>query len=206
METAASHRKSVGMSEAPGAVELLRLDYQQTTELLTTLNDVRFKLLALVPTLSGVAVALLGQPSSAAELLSVGVLGWSATLGILAYDVRNSELQEYALRRARWLEQSLNLPSLNHRQSGGLYAEQPPATRRVLGLVGINREGGLALVYSAALAGWSYLVAWGALRALELTHARSVGAAIGAGVGLLLLTGLLRQRRSEAAEGGTATS
>ena len=47
----------------------LRVDYQQTTDLLRSLTDVRFKLLALVPTLSGAAVAVLGHPTSAAEFL-----------------------------------------------------------------------------------------------------------------------------------------
>ena len=56
----------------PSRAELLRLDYEQTTDLLRTLADVRFKLLALVPTLSGAAVALLGHPGSAAELLALG--------------------------------------------------------------------------------------------------------------------------------------
>ena len=70
---------------APSRAELLRLDYQQTTDLLRTLSDVRFKLLALVPTLSGTAIAILGHPSSAAELLGVGLLGLVATLGILLY-------------------------------------------------------------------------------------------------------------------------
>jgi hypothetical protein len=35
--------------------ERLRLDYDQTTDLVRTLTDVRFKLLAFVPTISGAA-------------------------------------------------------------------------------------------------------------------------------------------------------
>jgi hypothetical protein len=35
--------------------ESLRLDYDQTTDLVRTLTDVRFKLLAFVPTISGAA-------------------------------------------------------------------------------------------------------------------------------------------------------
>jgi hypothetical protein len=41
----------------------LRLDYQLTTDCLRTLTGVRFKLLALVPKLSGAAIALLGTPA-----------------------------------------------------------------------------------------------------------------------------------------------
>src|SRR6266852_8529724 len=92
-----------------GGSERLRLDYQQTTDMLRTLTDVRFKLLALVPTLSGTAIALLGHPRSAAELLGVGLLGLTATLGILLFELRNTQLYDYGARRARAIEGHLEL-------------------------------------------------------------------------------------------------
>ena len=67
-------------------------------------QDVRLKLLALVPTLCGAAVFVLtraglkagaGPSSSTSELLVVlvvGLFGFLATLGITLYDQRNSEL------------------------------------------------------------------------------------------------------------------
>jgi hypothetical protein len=87
------------MTSSPEDVPLslsdrLRLDYQQTTDFLRTLTDVRFKPLALVPTVSGAAVALFGHPSSAVELLALGGLGLTATLGILLYELRNRQLCE----------------------------------------------------------------------------------------------------------------
>lgn len=172
--------------------ELLRLDYAQTTDLLRMLTDVRFKLLALVPTLSGAAVGLLGRPGSAVELLAIGVLGLAATLGVLLYELRNSELHDYAIRRARRIEAALGLPSAGGGASGGLFSEQPERTLRLLGIAAVDRDRGLALVYGAALGGWVYLVAWGALRALDLGGARPVGGAIGAGVGLLVVAELAR--------------
>ncbi len=150
----------------------LRADYQQTAELLRALTDVRFKLLALVPTLSGAAVAVLGHPGSAAELIAVGLLGLTATLGVLLYELRNSELSDYALRRARSLEAELGL---------GLYRGAP-----------VSRDRALILVYSAALAGWSYLTAWGALHAAHVERARPIGGVVAVGVGLLLLVELAR--------------
>ena len=45
----------------------------------------------------------------------------------------------------------------------------------------------MALVYGAALAGWSYLVAWGALRALDVGSARKLGAALGVVAGALVV-------------------
>ncbi len=167
----------------PTDADLLRVDYQQTTDLLRSLTDVRFKLLALVPTLSGAAVAVLGHPSSAAELIAVGLLGLTATLGVLLYELRNSQLSDYALRRAQSLEGELGL---------GLYRDRPDRRLRLFGLAPVDRDRGLILVYSAALAGWSYLTAWGALHALHLERARPIGGVLGVGVGLLLLAELTR--------------
>ena len=172
--------------------ELLRLDYQQTTDLLRSLTDVRFKLLALVPTLSGAAVAVLGHPSSAAELLAVGVLGLIATLGILLYELRNTQLSEYGMHRARHIEAELGLHSVGDAAAGGLFSERPARTLRLFGLAPIDRDRGLALVYGAALAGWTYLVAWGALRGLDVGAARKIGAGVGAAAGLLVIAEVVR--------------
>jgi hypothetical protein len=180
------------LKEPTAAPELVRLDYLQTTDLLRTLSDVRFKLLALVPTLSGTAIAILGHPRSAAELLGVGLLGLTATLGILLYELRNTQLYDYATRRAQHDEQALGLPSIRGSSPGGLFSERPERTLRLFGIALVDRDRGLVLVYSAALAGWSYLVAWGALNALDVGSSRTIGAVIGVAVGLLLLVELSR--------------
>jgi hypothetical protein len=129
----------------------LRLDYQQTTDLLRGLTDVRFKLLALVPTISGAAIAVLGHPSSAAQLLAIGLLGLVATLGLLLYELRNSQLSDYAARRAQAIEAELGLLSLAGDSSpGGLFSERPGRSLRLFGLTLIDRDRGLVLVYSSA--------------------------------------------------------
>ena len=187
------------MTEPTAAPELVRLDYQQTTDLLRTLSDVRFKLLALVPTLSGTAIAVLGHPSSAAELLGIGLLGLVATFGILLYELRNTQIYDYATRRAEHDEAALGLPSIQGGVGrGGLFSERPGSALRLFGVVPIDRDRGLVLVYSAALAGWTYLVAWGAFRALDVGSARTVGAVIGVAVGLLLVVELTRLHSSRA--------
>ncbi|TML88462.1 MAG: hypothetical protein E6G08_07860 [Actinobacteria bacterium] len=160
-----------------------RLDYDKTTELLRTLLDVRFKLLAFVPTISGAAVAFVGHGAKPAQLLSVGVLGLVATLGVLFYEVRNSQLYEYALRRAAELERRLGL---------GLFAERPGLSVRPFGIAAAGHHRGIALVYGAALGGWAYLVAWGGLRELGVGNPRGAGALIGIFLGLLILAELLR--------------
>jgi hypothetical protein len=177
--------------------ERLELDYAQTTELVRSLSDARFKLVALVPTLSGAAVGLLGHAETAVELLAVGLLGLVATLGVLLYDLRSGELQDYATRRAQTLESAHGFSAVDGHGAGGLFSERPGRTLRLFGLL-VDRERGFALVYAAALAGWAYLVAWGALRALHVADAQTVGAAIGAGVGLGLLAALVRVHRPAA--------
>lgn len=165
--------------------DTLRLDYQQTTDLIKSLTDVRFKLLALTPTLAGATVAVLGHPGSAVELLAIGLLGLTAALGVLLYELRNSQLYDYALARAQRLEAALGFV-------GGPFTDRPERTQRLLGIASVDRDRGFALVYSAALAGWSYLVAWGVLRALDASHARPLGAAVGVAAGLIVLADLVR--------------
>lgn len=167
----------------------LKLDYDQTNQLLRALMDVRFKLLAFVPTVSGAAVALLGRPRPAAELVGVGLLGLVATLGVFVYELRNSQLLDALVHRAGELERQLGLTSvLGSHGAGGLFAERPPHSLRLVSfLPPVGHDRGLSLVYAAALAGWTYLVAWGVLGALEVPEARGTGAVIGAAAGLLVL-------------------
>ena len=172
--------------------DLLRLDYDHTLDQLRTLTDVRFKLLALVPTLSGVAIGLLGRPKSAAELLGVGLLGLCATLGILFYELRNTQLSDYATQRAKAVERELGLASaFGAAGPGGLFSERPDRSVHVLGIE-LGHDRGLSLVYGAALAGWGYLVSWGALRALDVARPRAIGGIIGVCVGLVVVAALLR--------------
>jgi membrane protease YdiL (CAAX protease family) len=167
------------------ADERLRLDYEQTTQLLRTLTDIRFKLLAFVPTIAGASVGLVGHPRPAADLLGVGLLGLVATLGVVLYELRNSQIYAAALERASRLERDLGIASV-------LGAERPRASLRLGGLVAVQQTVGLALVYGAALAGWSYLVAWGLLRGLDVGESRTVGGIVGIVVGLFAIAEVSR--------------
>jgi hypothetical protein len=163
------------------AEEQLRLEYDQATELIRTLTDARFKLLALVPTIAGAAVGLLGSRRSAAELLAVGLLGLLATVGILLYELRNTQIADAMLRHAQTLEQRLGLHAARGTQSPDTVLSQvAPPHGRLFGIVTVGQERALGLVYGAALGGWSYLVAWGALRALHFGGARELGGVVGA--------------------------
>ena len=172
--------------------ERLRLDYDQTAQLLRTLTDIRFKLIAFVPTIAAVSVGLFGKPRPAVELLAIGLLGLTATLGILVYELRNSQIYAAAAKRAEELVRLLGFPSALGEGPGGLFSEHPPVTIRLVGVFPTTRLAGLGLVYGAALAGWTYLVSWGLLRAVDLGHARSVGLVIGAAVGALVAADVMR--------------
>jgi hypothetical protein len=187
---------------AMDADERLRLDYDQTSELIRALMDVRFKLLAVVPTVAVAAVGLLGSARSAAELLAVGVLGLLATVGLLLYDLRNTEILDAMLRHEQALERKLGLDvALEKNGLDGALSQFAPGRGRLFGLVTVGQERALGLVYGAALGGWSYLVAWGALRALDFSGAREVGGVIGA-LTAVAITGEVERIGREAKKAG----
>ncbi len=170
------------------ADDRLRLDYEQTTQLMRTLTDIRFKLLAFVPTIAGATVGLVGRSEPTSVLLAVGTLGLAATLGILLYELRNAQLFDAVVSRASTLEQKLGL---------GLFRERPRQVMTLFGMLEARHDRGLGLVYGGALAGWTYLFAWGVLRAIHVGGARTIGAAIGVAVGLLVVAEVERLGRRE---------
>jgi hypothetical protein len=113
---------------------------------------------------------------------------------VLLYELRNTQLYDYGLNRAQMLEEALGFEALDGGGGGpgGLFSDRPARTLRLFGVLPVDRDAGLSLVYSAAIAGWTYLLAWGALHALGLGHARAIGGTIGAAAGLLLLFELTR--------------
>lgn len=117
----------------------MRLDYDQTAQLLRSLTDTRFRLLAFVPTVAGAAVGLISGPRSGLQLLAIGTLGLTATLGILLYELRNSQITRSAAARARRLEGHLLL-------EGPLVVEWPEQGQRLFGVVAVWHGRGVALV------------------------------------------------------------
>ena len=90
----------------------LRLDYEKTTDYIKLLTDIRFKLLAFTPVASGVslaAITIFSNGQTEGFRLPVGILGLMATLGIVIYDLRNTELYDAAIMRAGQIEEDLGL-------------------------------------------------------------------------------------------------
>lgn len=99
---------------APPPTELdprAKFDYEQTWGYVKLLTDIRFRLLAAVPTVTAVAVAFYSGKDrlEAGAGVALGLLGLIATLGIIVYELRNSELYERGVWRLGQLERSLEM-------------------------------------------------------------------------------------------------
>lgn len=150
-----------------------RFEYEQALGLIRILNEIRFKLLAFVPTIAGAAVGLLSRGSSHGQLLAVGLVGLVATAGLFVYELRNSQHYDTVVAHAQDLEARLGLTLLTH-------VARPP---RLFG-VELRQRRALGLVYGAAFGAWTYLVVWGFLGALGAGGAQTIGAVCGVAVAL----------------------
>jgi hypothetical protein len=82
-------------------VENRRLDYEQTLQTYRQLTDIRFKLLALVPTLSRASIALISKTGLGnSEQTVLAALGFLVTFGVLLYNQRNTQFYNGAISRA----------------------------------------------------------------------------------------------------------
>jgi len=148
-------------------------EYEQINENFRFLAEVRFKLLALIPPLGGVAVFVLshlgltaggseGSHPTLAFVAFIAILGLLVTLGITIYDQRNSELYNALIHRAKYLEQSFkdtSAPGGLKQDGGGQFRERPGQNRRVIG-VRAGHDMGLALIYGPVLGAWFFPIAY----------------------------------------------
>jgi hypothetical protein len=143
-----------------GDLQKLRLDYQYAVDQFKMLAEIRFKLLAFVPTLAGAAIAFLTETAAQETALAVGTLGFIVTIGITFYDIRNTQFYDAAVHRAKWLEALLELPVCTQDvYIGGLLNERPGHVLKFFGLIKIWHDRGLSLAYGAALGGWAFIIA-----------------------------------------------
>ena len=138
-----------------GYADIWKAEYEQINNNFRMLAETRFKLLALVPTLTGAAVYLLSKMTAGkqgADYAMVGflsVLGFLATLGITFYDQRNSELYNLPVTRGGELERLFDPPMKN-------FAGRCPPGRYLLGLARMKHDTGLALIYAPVLGAWFF--------------------------------------------------
>jgi hypothetical protein len=134
-----------------------RLDYEQTLETYRQLTDIRFKLLAFVPTLSGVAIALLDASDIGRwETVALAALGFVVTFGIVLYEKRNTIFYNGAIGRAQFLEERIGFERFGGDEHRGLFgSRRDHRPRWFLGLP-VQHDLGLALVYCPALGAWVF--------------------------------------------------
>jgi len=158
---------------------LLQKEYDLVNGNFRQLSEIRFKLLSLVPAVVGVAnfaLTKVALAESSADnnwlVLLFGAVGFFATLGIAMYDQRNSELYGELIRRAKYLERCLSLPhSTKANEYGGQFRERPTRGRRMLGVLLMGHDNGLALIYGPVLGLWFLPIIYSAL-ALARTYGR----------------------------------
>jgi hypothetical protein len=118
--------------------EVVQIDYQWTNDQIKLLTDIRFRLIAIASPLVGTAVTLLSaqtlgttsaaptQPATAAVLTAaVALFGFMVTLGVVLYDLRNSQLYNALVHRAKILEGVLGCVG-----SGAETMTRPPSAKK----------------------------------------------------------------------------
>jgi len=178
MQTLEELFRSIVHPTPEGTDPKIQMEYDQVNENFRMLADIRFKLLALVPPLGGVAIFALSKmagpedlkPSQYALVLLVSVLGFLATLGITFYDQRNSELYNALGGRANHLEYRAGLdlnPNLepSKKKSAGQFLERPKPERRLMGIpiFLMKHDRGLALIYGSVLGAWFFPIVYAGL-------------------------------------------
>jgi len=142
----------------------LKLDYEQTAAQFRSFADARFRLLAVVPTLAGVAFGTLVS-SDATISTGVGLIGALVTFGLVLYELRNTQLYDAAMQRMRWLEEKLGFPATRAAKPapGGVHRERPGRDYTFYGLR-IIHDRALAVIYATSFGAWIFVFTTGLSR------------------------------------------
>jgi len=131
-------------------LDTLKMEYKEVHSYWRILTDIRFKLLAFVPTLAGLGVALIPKTTEPLEAFAVGLLGFIVTLGITFYDQRNSQLYNAAIIRAKDLEREMKFR--------GIFSLRPRRKRKFFLCIEMWHDRALAMVYASALGAWLFIM------------------------------------------------
>jgi hypothetical protein len=132
---------------------LLKL-YGEVCNSWRTLTDVRFKLLGLVPIVSGLFLIRLlsGDGLSPTVKAGIALFGLAVTFALWMYEVRNSELYDDLVSRGRRIETELGI------STGHFRGRLNPLFRYMLGSLGlrvrIQHDSAINLIYTASVVGW----------------------------------------------------
>ena len=132
---------------SPDQVRVLEVLYAEVCTGWRALVDVRFKLLALVPTVSAIALGVLlpsrpaGRELEAGPGLAIAVFGFVVTLALWIYDQRNSQLHDELISRGRRIEYELGIGVGQFKGRPGSWAI-------------VKHDAATGIVYVATLAAW----------------------------------------------------
>lgn len=98
------------MSDNVPCESVLLAAYQRVSETHKMLVDIRFRLLAFVPTATTFGVALIKEWRDANPKAAVAALGLATTLAIAIYEIRNTQIHDGAVNGLADLEGKLGVP------------------------------------------------------------------------------------------------
>ncbi|MEM9607829.1 MAG: hypothetical protein AAGA99_10445 [Actinomycetota bacterium] len=139
-------REPLTSPSVPGRDDL-RAMHQEVAAAWRQLTDVRFKLLALIPVVSGIGLFSLLDTSSAAASSPqwarslAAAFGAVITVGLYLYDRRNSQLYDDLISRGKHLEHAMGF-------SSGVFQGRLKSTTP------ISHGAALRVIYSATLLAW----------------------------------------------------
>ena len=194
----------------------LELEYTETNSNFRMLTDIRFKLLAFLPLLGGVAVfalSMMGLSAQSTQIYVSNAMLWTvlltATFGLVAslavtiYDQRNSELYNALIHRARYLEElfeSKNSPgALRKRNHGGQFQERPLRERYLFRKIQVGHDLALSLIYGTVLGAWFFPISLSILRLIGLPNNFSfpIAAGIAIVIAYIFVKQLVKQDRED---------
>ncbi|NER17644.1 hypothetical protein [Spongiivirga citrea] len=150
-------------------LDKLKMDYQYTVNYIFRLSDIRFKLLGLLPLATGIAFAFIDENQSPVTSLILGVFGFLITIGILFYDLRNTEIYNQLIHRAKALEQQIDFPKAQANETnGGIFGNRSSRNIKFLGLFSIWHDKALAIIYSTVCWVWLFVVFASSLSLLHI--------------------------------------
>src|SRR5215210_6553576 len=82
----------------------LTLYYETTLDDIKSLNKTRFRLLTLVPAASTLVISLIDKSSQNSTAVAVGILGFIATIALLIYELRNTQIYQQKRYNANQVE------------------------------------------------------------------------------------------------------
>jgi hypothetical protein len=141
--------------------EILLAEYSEAASAWRMLTDVRFKLLALIPPISALAITAIVSPRGLLEgaansvRVAAAAFGFLVVAGLCIYDARNSELYDDLISRGRRTEMELGIHA-------GVFRGRLRPKRKI-----ISHGPALQIVYGVVLLAW---VLAGFTAALGVAH------------------------------------